>query len=261
MIVPDRRGDSGASPRRVRSSLWAVVGVLACVSVLEPAACWRGGLFSVAASRIWMAGGALTAAAAVCHFLAALYDDFRQRKFLSLVFLAVLLSMLCALVGDLGTAELSFESTQQIAAGLRSFAAPDWNYTGKAFLGYPNRQYLVAALPSLALGRSVVALHLGYALPFLLGVMVLYAGFRKYAAFSRACPFSSRRPVGAAACSPSRRRGSGWPEGRSRRRLRCVISSRRFTTISGNANFCLLSFWRSSCRCSARSSEISGRRN
>ena len=129
-----------------------------------------------------MAGGALTAAAAVCHFLAALYDDFRQRKFLSLVFLAVLLSMLCALVGDLGTAELSFESTQQIAAGLRSFAAPDWNYTGKAFLGYPNRQYLVAALPSLALGRSVVALHLGYALPFLLGVMVLYAGFRKYAA-------------------------------------------------------------------------------
>ena len=182
MIVPDRRGDSGASPRRVRGSLWAVVGVLACGSVLEPAACWRGGLFSVAASRIWMAGGALTAAAAVWHFLAALCDDFRQRKFLSLVFLAVLLSMLCALVGDLGTAELSFESTQQIAAGLRSFAAPDWNYTGKAFLGYPNRQYLVAALPSLALGRSVVALHLGYALPFLLGVMILFAGFRAYAA-------------------------------------------------------------------------------
>ncbi len=42
------------------------------------------------------------------------------------------------------------------AAGLRSFEAPDWNYTGKAFLGYPNRQYLVAALPTLVLGRTVL---------------------------------------------------------------------------------------------------------
>lgn len=182
MIVPDRRGGSVASLRCVRFSLWAVVGVLACVSVLEPAAYRFGGPFSVAASRIWMAGGALTAAAAVWHFVAALCDDLRERKFLPVVFMAVLLWILCALVGDLGTAELSFESTQQIASGLRSFAAPDWNYAGKAFLGYPNRQYLVAALPSLALGRSVLALHLGYALPFLLGVMVLYAGFRRYAA-------------------------------------------------------------------------------
>ncbi len=129
-----------------------------------------------------MAGGGLVAAAAVQHFGAALLGDLRERKFLPLVFMAVLLSMLFGLVGDLGTAELSFESTQQIAAGLRSFAAPDWNYTGKAFLGYPNRQYLVAALPSLALGRSIFALHLGYALPFLLGVMILYAGLRRYAA-------------------------------------------------------------------------------
>ncbi len=36
------------------------------------------------------------------------------------------------------------DATQQMAAGLAAYGQPDWNFTGRAFLGYPSRQYLLA---------------------------------------------------------------------------------------------------------------------
>ena len=56
----------------------------------------------------------------------------------------------------------------------------DWNYTGTAFLGYPNRQYLIAALPAVFLGRSITALHLGFAYPFLIGLVMLFAEIKNW---------------------------------------------------------------------------------
>ena len=76
--------------------------------------------------------------------------------------------------------DVSFESTQQLAAGLNSFTAMDFNYTGVAFLDYASRQYVLNALPALLFGRSVVTLHLGFALPFLIGMTLLYLELRAW---------------------------------------------------------------------------------
>ena len=74
---------------------------------------------------------------------------------------------------------LQHEATQEVAAGLDATQQPGWNYTGVGHLGYPNRQYLIAAVPSLVLGRGLPALRLGFALPFLFGAFLFWSGARE----------------------------------------------------------------------------------
>jgi hypothetical protein len=138
------------------------------------------GVFSIAASRLWMLGWGICAAGILYRFIRLVAEDLKAKHYLSLVFLTGIFAMLILAAGNFNRIVIGQDATQQLAAGTLSFSAPDWNYTGKAFLDYPNRQYVLAAIPTLVLGRSIPALQIGFAYPFFLGLLMLYTGFREW---------------------------------------------------------------------------------
>jgi len=148
------------------------------LAVLELLAYRLGGIFSVISSRIWLTAALFCLLLFLITVLQTAFFDLKSRRFL--LFFGYLLLLLPFLfrIGDLGYSDVSFESTQQLAAGLDSFTAKDFNYTGVAFLDYANRQYVLNALPALLFGRSVFTLHLGFALPFLTGITLWFLELR-----------------------------------------------------------------------------------
>lgn len=83
-------------------------------------------------------------------------------------------------IGNISYSDIDFESTLQVSAGLDSFNYNDWNYTGTAFLGYPSRQYILVALPSLLFGRNIYTLHIGYGYLFIIGLTLMFLEFRAW---------------------------------------------------------------------------------
>ncbi len=139
------------------------------------------GIFSVIASRIWVLGGLACGASILSSFLCTVIYDIKERKLLSIGLLVILLLFLSSIIGNLYYTEISPDATQQVAAGLASYHIGDLSYTGKAFLGYPARQYVIAALPAFLFGRSLASLQWGFALPFFMGLLSFYCGLRKWA--------------------------------------------------------------------------------
>lgn len=150
------------------------------ISLLEIAAYTRQGFATVAASRIWFITGILLIIIFICQALLTTVTDIKKRKLKCLLGYFLLFIFLCTMIGNLNYADINADAAQQAAAGITAMESPDWNYTGTAFLGYPSRQYILAALPSLILGRSIFAFHLGFAFPFLIGLTLIYFELRKW---------------------------------------------------------------------------------
>lgn len=137
-------------------------------------------IFTITASRIWLLGCIICCICIFYYFVKAVKSDITQKNILSLIGLFGVIFYLLYLCGNVDLTDINPDATQQVAAGLNSFLSSDLNYTGKAFLGYPNRQYILAALPALFLGRSITTLQLGFGIPFILGIMTLYGGLRQW---------------------------------------------------------------------------------
>lgn len=148
------------------------------LSLLELLAYRQGGTFSILASRLWLATAFLCLLLFFITVFGVLVKDIKNRQWLLLFAFALLLFLFCSKIGNLRCSDISFEATLQTAAGLNSFSAEDFNYTGVAFLDYANRQYVLNALPALLFGRSILTLHLGFALPFLIGMTLLFLELR-----------------------------------------------------------------------------------
>lgn len=81
---------------------------------------------------------------------------------------------------------LSGETTQEISCVLNHFlASNDWGYGKTCFFGYPAKQHLLPALPSLIWGRTLFALHFGGSLYFLLGMIIFAGGILEYFQFKK----------------------------------------------------------------------------
>jgi putative N-acetylmannosamine-6-phosphate epimerase len=72
---------------------------------------------------------------------------------------------------------LHHETTQEIGCALRTLASsPSRGYTDTCLFGYPARQHLLPALPTLALGRTQTALHMGSAAYLLIALLIFASG-------------------------------------------------------------------------------------
>jgi len=151
------------------------------ISLLEFAAYTIKGVFSIAAAWLWILGGIVTFFSVALFFVSSVKQDFLNKKILSLCAILLVIIYLLTLPGNINMTEINPDAAQQAAAGLESFGSIDFNYTEKAFLGYPSRQYIIAALPAFLFGRSITTLHMGFALPFIFGIMLLYCALRKWA--------------------------------------------------------------------------------
>ena len=149
-------------------------------SVLELLAYRHGGFFSISAARLWVLSGILCLGMFCFSFLSHLKNDLKERRYFLLAAYLFLLGLFCFFIGNLSFSDINYDAAQQVAAGLFSFSEPDLNYTGVAFLDYANRQYIINARPSLLFGRNTVSLHLGFAIPFLIGMSAWFLELRQW---------------------------------------------------------------------------------
>lgn len=139
-----------------------------------------GGVFSIIASRLWIAGFILFVLAFIGIVAKQIKEDSVNKvTLLPLLFLVVFV-FFAFQIGNYNFSDLGYESPQQAVSGLDALEMTDWNYTGKGFTGYPIKQYILNALPSAFGGRSFFTLCLGFAFPFLMGLVLLFIELRKF---------------------------------------------------------------------------------
>ena len=167
---------------RVRPfSHWITLGLVVALCLLEVGAYFTPGLLPVVAGRVWALMGVAYFAATAVLIVGSLLKDLRNGKFLfALVFIGVA-TMVFYKLGNLHHQQINYESAKQLASFLTfNIHRPDWGYTGHAFVGYPARQFIIVAIPSLLFGNGVFWLQFGYATLFFSGVLCFYLGVRHY---------------------------------------------------------------------------------
>ncbi len=160
-----------------RSSLTLVLTAVLLIG-LETLAYLKGGPFLWVAARLWALMGLGFLVLAILEIARSVAGAVRERSMVSLVM--VLLVGLTTLwgIGGVDHVQLQHEAPQEVTRGLNALGTPSWSYTEARHLGYPDRQYLIVAVPSLVFGRGLLALRLGFALAFFLGVLLFWSGSR-----------------------------------------------------------------------------------
>lgn len=149
-------------------------------SALELLAYGLGGIFSIAAAYIWLFSGLFWLGYFLVYAGMKLIEDLKHKKYYIFCFFLILIVYLFSFIGNISFSDINPDSAQQVAAGLNSYYQPDFNYTGTAFLDYPNRQYIIAAFPAFLFGRSVWSLHAGFGILFLIGLSVFFINLREW---------------------------------------------------------------------------------
>ena len=149
-------------------------------SLLEFAAFKLEKGWSVTAAWLWLFTGLAVLGFFVFESLYMLAGDIKEKRFTLVFLFAALNALLLFFIGNISFSDVNADACQQLAAGLDSFKKADLNYTGKAFLGYPNRQYVLAALPALLFGRKIWTLQAGFGLLFIIAVNLLVNELRRY---------------------------------------------------------------------------------
>lgn len=176
--------DTPVSKKNVMIFLYASIGIV----LLELSAYLFGGPLTILASRIWFVAGIIYTAGIVAVIAKTIIQDVQSRSILSLIILGLVSFLILFNIGNPYIMDFNYEACQQVAAGLNKLHSPTLGYTETAFLGYPARQYLITAIPSLFVGKNALGLHLGFALPFLTGLFIFYAGLRRYFAHKWQAP-------------------------------------------------------------------------
>ena len=154
---------------------------LLTISVLEILS-YHYEMASILASRIWLLMGAFLLTVFVYESVKEVNFSVKHNEIIGLVCFFAMCVLLLIYMCSPNLATLSFESPQQTGAAVKAFKNSDWNYTGRAFLGdrYPNRQYLLTAIPTMIFGRSVIALRAGFAYLFFIGMISVCLEFRAW---------------------------------------------------------------------------------
>ncbi len=180
---PESSGENFNGPHRLSGPVAAICTVtLVSMGILEILAFYYGQEFSFFASRIWLFESFLVMGYLILVFIRRAFLDIREKKYIELAGFLIVFVLLCLLIGNLDYADVNPDAAQQAAAGLSSFFVRDLNYTGTAFLNYPNRQYILAALPAYFFGRHIWTLQLGFGYLFLAGLAAWYMELREQAA-------------------------------------------------------------------------------
>jgi len=162
-------------------SHWIIAGLLVTLSILEIAAYLTHGAIPVIASRAWAFMGISYFAATGILILDALVTDLGKRKFGFALLVIGLGMMVFYRLGDIYHLQINYESAEELATFLKdNIHKPDWGYTAAAFVGYPARQFIIVAIPSLLYGSEVFWLQFGYAVLFYTGVLSFFLGVRHY---------------------------------------------------------------------------------
>jgi hypothetical protein len=134
-----------------------------------------GGMIRALAARAWIACSALILVSVLIH---AVIPFFRRGFWSSpdlCWYLAAFLVPVALVLFDVngyGYTQINDEGLQQVTSGLDLMSGRrDLGLFSVGFLGYPARQYLLAAMPSRIFGRGLVTLRVGFGGFYLLGYL------------------------------------------------------------------------------------------
>jgi hypothetical protein len=160
---------------------WIVLSLVVILCLLEIGAYRTRGVLPVIASRVWALMGVAYFATTATLIVGSLLGDLRKRKWYFALLLIGLAIMVFYRLGDMYHLQINYESSKQLASFLTfNIHRPDWGYTGHAFVGYPARQFIIVAIPSLLFGNEVFWLQFGYAMLFYSGVLCFFLGVRHH---------------------------------------------------------------------------------
>jgi hypothetical protein len=169
-----------------RFSHWMILGLVIILCFLEVGAYRTQGVIPVIASRAWALMGVAYFATTGMLIGSALLSDLRKGKFVFALLVIGLGTLVFYRLGDIYHLQINYESAQQLASFLKfNIHKPDWGYTGNAFVGYPARQFIIVAIPSLLFGNEVFWLQFGYAVLFYSGALCFFLGVRHYFAIKQ----------------------------------------------------------------------------
>jgi len=164
-----------------RFSHWLILGLVVILCLLEIGAYLTQGVIPVIASRAWALMGVTYFAATGMLIGGSLLSDLRKGKVVFALLVIGLGIMVFYRLGDIYHLAINYESAGQLASFLKyNIHKPDWAYTLTAYLGYPARQFIIPAIPSLLFGNDVFWLQFGYAILFYSGVLCFFSGVRDY---------------------------------------------------------------------------------
>jgi len=165
-----------------RFSHWLIMGLIVILCLLELGAYFTHGVIPVIASRAWAFMGIAYFAATAILIVSALLSDLGKRKFVFALLVIGLGIMVFYGLGNIYHLQINYESAQQLVSFLKdNIHKPDWGYTeGASFLGYPARQFIIVAIPSLLFWHEVFWLQFGYAILFYSGALCFFLGVRHY---------------------------------------------------------------------------------
>lgn len=173
-------GQSGTLVAGVRPYQAGVLAGAAIVVVaLEILAYRSNGWFEQTAAWAWAAFGLVFLAIASIEIVRTVAHDLRRRNRAAGLLLLITAAAVIPGLGGVEILPIYQEAPREVAWGIESFGRQGWGYTGIGHIGYPNRQFLIAAVPSVVLGRGLVPLRLGFGLPFVVGILLFWVGSRR----------------------------------------------------------------------------------
>ena len=161
-------------------SLKILITYFSVISALELMAYGVGGFFSCVAAYLWLFTGCFWLGYFLFFIGAQTAKDIKQKNIKILGPFLGLLILFIFFLGNINFSDINPDAAQQVSAGLNNFLKPDLGYTETAFLGYPSRQYIIAAIPALIFGRNIWTLHAGFGFMFLIGLTVLFINLRSW---------------------------------------------------------------------------------
>jgi len=154
---------------------------LAVYGVLQVLAYRHVGVAGFVASRAWMVLGAAAFFFSALAIARAWREDFRARNLHAAIVFALLFTFTFAGIGSYGWSP-NGEGFAEISGVFDDGHAgkPDLGWAGFSHFEQPHRMFFVNALPTLAWGRNVASARLGFLLPAIFGLCLLYAALRAW---------------------------------------------------------------------------------
>ncbi|MDR1542401.1 MAG: hypothetical protein LBU32_31385 [Clostridiales bacterium] len=164
-------------------SVWMAVAIavpLLLLAALELISYRLGGIYNVAASRLWLFYMVVFFVFCYKIIIGCLIDDVKRKNFLPLILIAAAGAVIFWGLGNPEYRQANYEAAQQLGDGVAALRSEDMNYHSFAFIGYPVRQYAMLAIPSLLFGPSLWALQFPFDFCFFTGLLMFYAGLKRY---------------------------------------------------------------------------------
>jgi hypothetical protein len=150
----------------------------------------ENGALRTVAAWCWLACAALVLVTALATSAAPLFRrEFWASRDVGWFLAAYLAPVVLLTYGITGYAhtQINDEAVQQVASGLDFLETHrDFGIFGAGFVGYPARQYLLAALPSLILGKGLVALRAGFGLLHIASYLAFLCALSGFLSFRKA---------------------------------------------------------------------------